>query len=200
MNDGIVTKLADKLAKFKSVERQSIIHRTAKVTLGASVVRPFLPKTKKDLTKALRKISIDQLKACRNQEEFDQFFVDNLAIVDRALKKRNSKNGRMGRGRKWGHGTKVLCLYLRGIVMHTRYFNDRTAKRLSHFLYVPIDRIVLKQLKKWGVPLQQTGIRDIETEEQFREIQAWLTTAAKMARAPRILFDDIWSRYRPGTK
>ena len=66
-------------------------------------------------------------------------------------------------------------------------------KRLKPFLYVPIDNVVLRNVRSCGVRVRPRAINQIATEQEWRDLQKVLTDAAKMAGVPRVLFDDVWS-------
>ena len=78
------------------------------------------------------------------------------------------------------------------MVVHRDYFNAKTAKRLIYFLYVPIDGIIIKRLKKLGIRLDFSLIKEIGSANKFYGTQQILEKAAKKAKAPRIWFDDNW--------
>ena len=185
-------RLVAKLRKQVKNERRAIRVRQANSVLGPSVVRVFCKNSKSGIRRSLGRMHLERLAGCHGQTEFDRFFYKALSHLDKAIMEDNSENDRILPGHKWGHAAKVLCLYLRGIVLHTRYFDDRTAKRLKEYLYLPVDRVVLNGLRELDCSLPSRDIKSIDTKAKFKEIQDIMTVAAKAARAPRVLFDDIW--------
>jgi hypothetical protein len=86
--------------------------------LGASVIRVFAAGTKPSLTNALGHVAVDELRAICNVNSFKAFFEDELSQIARVIKRLNSDNTRIYPGYKWGHASKVLCLFLRDVVSH----------------------------------------------------------------------------------
>ena len=191
-------KLITKFKELQADERHAMLARQTKAMLGPSVVRVFKKDTKKDVAPALLKLDLLRLERCREQGQFDQFYFSALNKVDAAVLIRNSKNRRIGKGHKWGHAAKVLSLYLRGVVLHTRYFDDKTAGRLKKWLYVPVDRVVIKALRQCDVKLPARSIKGIDSKAKFLKFQKPLTIAAEQAHAARLVFDDVWSSNRAG--
>lgn len=192
----VTQDLVDKFQTLDRRKKDAAVERTAKVILGPSVVRVFKSKTSADLGTVLKSLDLDELRKCRTQKQFDNFFFDALSKVDRAILEKNRNNSRVGDGHKWGHAAKVLCLYLRDLVLYTRYFADEDALRLQDLLYMPVDSVVMKQLRACGVRITPERIKEIDSEDEFRAIQALFTEAARQARVPRILFDDVWGEDR----
>lgn len=187
------------VAKFQKLDRRkkdAVAERTAKVVLGPSVVRVFKSKTSEDLLKMLKSLDLDKLHSCTTQEQFDNFFFYALRKLDEAILEKNRNNSRVGNGHKWGHAAKVLCLYLRDLVLYTRYFDDEDALRLQYFLYMPVDSVVMKHLRACGVRVSPQRIKEIDSEEEFRAIQTLFAEAAGQAHVPKILFDDVWGEDR----
>jgi len=201
MAELVPSELVNRFEGLHGNEKRAIVERKAKTVLGGSVIWVFREGTKKDLVRALKRLRIDRLRKCRSQQEFYRFFTKALGVVDQAILLKNRGNKTIGTGHKWGHAAKVTCLYIRGIVLHTRYFNDATAKRLRPFLFVPVDKIVLRELRRCGVKLESKAkaIKQIDSKKKFFEIQDLLAKAARQAErrkgtdVPRILFDDVWS-------
>ncbi len=188
--------LIEKYVALKEKDRQDVAARIAQLVPGGSVIRVFNKGTSKDLVAALKRIDLDALANCQTQEEFDRFFFQSLDQIDAAILILNKHKRSLGRGHKWGHASKILCLYLRDIVLFSRYFDDTVARRLQGFLYMPIDSVVMKHLRACGSAIKPQRIKDIDSEEEFREIQNLLALAARRANAPRIIFDNVWSEDR----
>ncbi len=189
----VTDKLVEKFAELKAKQRGDTATRIAKVVTGGSVIRVFNKDTTKDLVSALKQIKLDTFARCQNQVEFDRFFFRALDQIDAAILIRNEHNKRLGNGRKWGHASRILCLFLRDSVFYSRYFEGNVARRLQQFLYMPVDSKVIKHLRACGAPITPQKIKEIDSEEEFRRIQNLLALAAKRANAPRIIFDNVWS-------
>lgn len=78
------------------------------------------------------------------------------------------------------------------LVLSSRYFFDTDAAKVSAFLYVPIDSVVINRLRKLGVRQPFTKIKEIDTREKFYAVQEALASAALNHRIPRVWFDDNW--------
>jgi hypothetical protein len=116
----------------------------------------------------------------------------DLSSLARVISKTNRGNNRVYPGYKWGHGTKILCLFLRDTVLHSRYFPDGKAERLRYYLYAPVDNIVIRKLRElvYAPPFRQ--IKGIDSSKKFYDLQDALGKASSQVGVPRIWFDDIW--------
>lgn len=168
--------------------------RIAGSALGASVIRIFKPGTKPGLLAVLSRLPVDDLPGLRTPEEFSRWYRKQLSRVAREIRKRNAANSRILPGLKWGHAAKVLSLYLRGIVFHTRYFRDADVARIGPCLPVPIDGILIRRLEELGVTLPYRKIREIDTYAKFNVAQKILMASAKRVRVPAVWFDDNWAQ------
>ena len=59
--------------------------------------------------------------------------------------------------------------------------------------HVPVDRVVMKSLRRCDVKLPAKSIKGIDSKAKFCAFQDELTKAAKRAQAVRVVFDDVWS-------
>ena len=175
-----------------SRHRHALRKRVAREVLGSSVIRVFAPKTKGDLLEALHRVPVDDLLKI-GKDGFRSWYETQLEHVAGKVRMRNSHNSRVLPGLKWGHSSKVLCLYLRGLVEHTHYFADSQAATIAHWLHAPIDGIVIRRLRKLGVTFSFRQIRAIDSPAKFYEVQDQLEQAAARAGVPRVWFDDIWA-------
>lgn len=183
------------LSEFKRIgsEHKSLVAQHAsQVVLGASVMRVFAPQTKNDLLPLLPVLPLSELGEISNQESFEKWFGQQLNRIAQRIMLKNRDNPRVNPGYKWGHGTKILNLYLREIVLNSRYFDDPTTRKISPFLYVPIDSKIMKKMRKLGIKLPFNKIKEINTKQQFMQVQQILGDAAAEAQVPRIWFDYIW--------
>ena len=185
-------KLEREFERIKLNHRKALKATAARVVLGPSVVRVFQKGTKNRLMPVLARIDIEGLSRRKNQQQFKLWFEKQLDKVSVAVRKANRANSRIYPGYKWGHSTKILTLYIREMILNSRFFNDSQVRRISKWLYTPIDGIAIKRLRKLGVKLPFKNIKEIRTSEMFYWIQDILGEAAKEAGAPRVWFDDNW--------
>lgn len=185
-------KLTEEFQRISLMHRLALRKRAARIVLGPSVTRVFAKGTKKELLQILDDISIDEIVRVRNQEQFKAWFRAHLDRVARVVKRLNHHNERVTPGYKWGHATKVLILWIREVVLNSRYFDDATVKRVSPWLYAPIDSIVLNRLRTVGCTVPFQAIKDIDSAEKFYGLQELLGQAADRVGIPRVWFDDNW--------
>ncbi|MHB1218207.1 MAG: hypothetical protein ACYC1L_08425 [Alphaproteobacteria bacterium] len=185
--------LVEKFRCIRNSHETSTIKTIARVALGPSVMRVYTKNTTANLLKVLSSINANELRAIQNQTEFAAWFDALVSTIHRCIRKTNEGNKKIRPGAKWGHSSKIAAIFVRNLVLNSRYFSDRDARRLSGFLYVPIDSIVIKELKKLKQPLNFSRIREIDTRRKFYNIQNVLGAAARQARTPRVWFDDIWA-------
>ena len=165
----------------------------ARINLPGSIMRVFNRGTKQKLFDVLIKIDIKKLRAIRSQELFKAYFESNLNKFARVISKTNSGNSSVYPGYKWGHGTKILCLFLRDTVLHSRHFSKSEADRLSNYLYAPIDGVVMKKLRKLGYKAPFKAIKEIDSKKKFYDVHDTLDQASSQVGVPRIWFDDNWA-------
>ena len=183
------------VSEFKRIEqehRKALRITAARVVLASSVTRVFESGTKKHLFPILVSIDVDEMPKFSAQDEFRNWFEQNLNTLAEVIKHNNPNNPRVNPGYQWGHGTKVLTLFLREIVLNRCYFSDAEMERISFRLYVPIESIVMKLLSSLGCPLPFKAIREIDTAEKFYGVQDLLSEAATKVGVPRVWFDDNW--------
>ena len=195
MNTNKIVLPPELVVEFRRLETRHnsnlVVERTAFVALGPSLIRAFKKGTKRDVIPALLKIDLNRFAKCKSREEFRPFFEDELKKVYHALALKPENIEKHGNGLKWGHATKILCIYLRDLVLYSRYFDEETAKRLESLLYNPIDRVVMDRLRDLGVDPGASGIKDIDTADKFWRLQRILDEAAKLANTIQIRFDDV---------
>lgn len=184
--------LVEEFQRIKQDHSKAVCHRAARVVLGPSVVRVYRKGSNKRLFQILTSIPVDELAEVKTPEEFNIWFEVQLEGLATTIDELNQGNNRIYPGYKWGHATKVLTLYLREIVLNSRYFKDAEMERLAALLYIPIDDISMKRLKRLGHRLTFSAINQIDTPEKFYGVQAALGEAATQVGVPRIWFDDNW--------
>ena len=171
-----------------------MLRMTARSALPASVTRVFQETTKRALVATLATMPVDELPAFDGEPPFRRWFERQLDVVADVILHLNPPDVRPGihPGYKWGHGTKVLALYVRDVVLFSRYFSDTEVERISPWLYCPIDGIVLDRLRRLGERPGASLIREIATAGQYWRLQDRLGAAARLAGVPRVWLDDIW--------
>lgn len=162
------------------------------MVLGASVIRVFEKGTTDILSPILSDLNLDSLQEIYSQDSFSKWFDTQVDKVASGIKRLNAENHRINPGLQWGHATKIVALFVRDMVLSSRYFDDAELKRISYFLHVPIDGIVIERLKKLCVSLPFSKIKEIDSRKKYYDIQDILTNAAKEAGIPRVWFDDNW--------
>lgn len=184
--------LVKEFERIRHNHRQAIRHRAARVILFASVIRVFESGTKDRLLPILAAIPIDEIATLNDESQFKLWFEGQLNILAQEIKRCNPNNTRIYPGYKWGHATKLLTLYIREMVLNSRYFPDSVVRRVSPWLYVPIDSVGMKRLRQLGSHLPFARIKEIDSPEKFYTVQDLLGQAARRVDVPRVWFDDNW--------
>ena len=188
-------KLKEKFEEIKRNHNRCQQKKLAELVLGSSVIRVFEKDTKGDLKPILEKIDIEDLLKCESQEDYRNWFEEHLSKIAEGIKLKNTTDGKIGAGYKWGYAAKILNLFVRDLVESKHFFpKEESAKaaKIEYWLYIPIDSKVIKELKKSGVELPFSKIKEIDNKEKFYEVQNLLGRIAEEVRVPRIWFDDIW--------
>jgi hypothetical protein len=183
------------LKEFKEIKknhREAIKKTAARVVLGPSVMRVYAKGTRDALLPELSKIDIDVLPTLAIQEHFSDWFNARVGRIARVIIRLNPNNSRIRPGVKWGHATKIMAIFVRDLVLSSRYFSEAEAERLSYFLHVPLDGIIIGRLKELGVSLPFDRIKRIDTQDKFYGVQETLSRAAAEVGVPRVWFDDNW--------
>jgi len=178
--------------RLKKRHREAIRTRLARLTIGSSVGRVLKKDSKEQIWPILKRIPVDKIMQLRNEQDYKKWFEKQLNRLAQKIDETNRGNTRIYPGHKWGHATKILCLYLRDIVVHREYFHQNFRESIKNWLYCPIDSEVMCALKRCGVNLQFKKIKDIDTPEKFYSVQNMLGQAANKIGVPRIWFDDNW--------
>jgi len=184
--------LVEEFRGIRKNHKKALQTRVARTILAPSIMRVFQAGTKHVLFDLLSGMDLESLRRLRGEDAFRRWFEDSLARVASRIKKRNPTNDRIYPGDKWGHGAKVLTVFVKNIVFFSRCFNEREIRRIQPWLYAPLDSIVIKRLRRLGVRLPFRHIKEIDSARKFCAVQDELGRAARQARVPRILFDDIW--------
>jgi hypothetical protein len=189
--------LVDEFARIRDDHGAAILRTVARMTLLPSVTRVFETGTAAALTDLLLDLTVDDLPELADQTDYRRWFdaaLDRVATTILDLNPRGRRSS-IHPGYKWGHGTKVLSLFVRNLVLCSRYFTDEEGRRIERWLYCPIDGIVMKRLRRVGFDPGARTIREID-EATFWRIQDCLSITAEKVGVPRVWFDDVWSEDR----
>jgi len=190
-------KLVEKFRELSQKRKHAIQERQARLTLGPSVIRVFAKGTNDMVRPLLERIELDDLTKLDGQAEYKRWFEKNLHRIAKKILVLNNKIDRPGihPGYKWGHSSKIMNSFIEGIVRQSRYFTDSEAKRIESWLYVPLDSVVMRELRDCGVATPKT-VNGIASGSQFYGLQEKMGRAAACAGVSRILFDDVWASNR----
>jgi hypothetical protein len=189
---GYRVALRAEFERIRETHKSAVRETACRVVPGSSVIRVFLPHSKTPIQEALRSIEVDELPSLDGRDAFRKWFERELDRLAQAIKRSNVDNHRILPGYKWGHAAKILTLYLRGIVLSSRYFTDQEVERITRWLYTPIDSVIIRRLRKLGVRLPFRSIKEIDSADKFYHVQRQLEDAARDAGVPRVWFDDNW--------
>ena len=184
--------LLEEFRRIKTAHRKVIKSTLARSVTGPSVKRVYKPGTREALFPVLARIDVDRLAGIRSQQAFDRWYNSQLRRVAAAIERGNHGNGRILPGAKWGHATKILSIFVRDLVLRSDYFSRKNAQRIARYLHAPIDSIVMQRLRKLGIPLRFSKIKEINSATKFYRVQQMLSDAAGEVGVPRVWFDDNW--------
>ena len=184
--------LTNEFRRIKEHHREALKKTIARVVLGPSVMRVYAKGTRDALLPLLPKIDVDKITRFQNQEQFSAWFDDHVDRIAKLVDRHNPQNRRIRPGIKWGHSTKIMALYVRDLVLSSRYFSDTDAEKISFFLHVPVDSVVIGRLRKLGIRQPFAKIKEIDTRQKFYGVQEALAAAAQPLGIPRVWFDDNW--------
>ncbi len=170
----------------------AVRHWCARAATGSSVIRVFASDTKPPLLQGLVVVPVEEMAGLRTREEFESWFEARLHEVAETLQEKNRLNSRVQPGLTWGHTAKVLAIYIRAIVLHSRFFPDDIVARVKPWLFVPVDNIVIKRLETCGVRTPFRKIREIASRADFYFVQNLLAERCDAGIA-RVVFDDGWA-------
>lgn len=188
------SQLVDEFRRIGSDHRSAVLKFTARSALPPSVTRVFKAGTKDALVALLGGLPMDEVLGLPDEPAFRRWFDHQLDQVAEVIRERNPPRSRPGihPGYKWGHGTKVLALFVRDVVLRSRYFSDAEVMRIEPWLCCPIDGIVIRRLRTVGARSHVSQIRGIDSAGVFWALQDRLESAAAEAGVPRVWFDDVW--------
>ncbi len=178
--------------RLKKHHREAIRTKFTRLTIGPSEGRVFKKGSKEQIWPILKQIPVDEIVQLQSEQDYKKWFEKHLDVLAKKIAKTNKGNKRIYPGYKWGHATKVLCIYLRDIITNEEYFRQNDRKRVKDWLYCPIDSQVMNALKRCGIDLRFEKIKDIDTPQKFYTVQNILGQAANEIRVPRVWFDDNW--------
>ncbi len=187
------TNLVQEFDRIRGAHAKATRWAVARTVLAPSVTRVFTPGTRNRLLPVLAKLPIEELKRLGDEDGYKAWFERQLDGLTEALREGNQDNPRVQPGLQWGHGTKILCIFVAGTVLWSRTFNDPEVSRIRPWLFVPIDGKIMARLRQLGVKPEFWRIREIDTPEKFYGVQTALSEAAREAGVARIWFDDVWA-------
>lgn len=189
-----MTRLEDEYRRIAVAHHAAIRIFTARSCIPASVTRVFNAGTKDSLVPLLARLPVDDLSDLDDEAAFRPWFTRQLDPVAGAILRLNPQESRpfIHPGYKWGHATKVLALFVRDLVLFSRYFTDEQVEKIAPLLYCPVDSIVIKRLRELGTPSGVYQISGIDSAQRFWHIQDLLGAAAATVGVPRVWFDDNW--------
>ena len=163
----MIPALNDEFRRIKAAHQEALKKTIARVVLGPSVMRVYAKGTRDALLPLLPKLDVDTITQFKSQEQFSAWFDEHVGRVAKIIDRHNPRNTRIRPGLKWGHATKIMALYVRDLVLSSRYFSDTDAAKVRAFLHVPVDSIVIGRLRELGVRQPFTRIKEIDTREKF---------------------------------
>lgn len=191
-------KLVERFNAIRDRRPRAIQERLARVTLGSSMMRAFAKKTSDAVRPVLASLDLEAVAACNGPDAYRRWFEKQLDRIAQTVLTVNPPTGRPGLhpGYKWGHSAKILNSFMQHAVRQSRYFSEGDARRIEPWLYVPLDSVVMKELRACGIPTP-LRINRIDSAEVFYRLQDIIGAAAAQTGISRILFDDVWAGERP---
>ncbi|MBI2294555.1 MAG: hypothetical protein HYU76_00575, partial [Betaproteobacteria bacterium] len=159
--------LNDEFRRIKENHPEALKKTIARVVLGPSVMRVYAKGTRDALLPLLPELDVDTITRFENQKQFSAWFDEHVDRIAKIIDQHNPRNTRIRPGFKWGHATKIMALYVRDLVLNSRYFSDTDAAKVSVFLHVPVDSVVIGRLRELGFRQPFTKIKEIDTREKF---------------------------------
>ena len=132
-------RLVREFRRIKNNHRRAMKYWAAKATLTPSVIRVFSKKSREKILPHLVSINVSKLSGFQSQVQYDRWLMDRLSNLASLVRRLNPNNPTINPGYKWGHAAKVLNIYVREILLHSRYFDPVVVERVSKWLHVPID-------------------------------------------------------------
>lgn len=186
--------LSEEFRRIKQHHKDAMKAVAARDALMSSVIRVFSKGTSAALFPLLVAIDVDTLERLDGQERYRGWFEQHLESVAQVIADTSPEalKPSIYPGYKWGHAAKILNVYLKNVVLHSRYFPDNVAERISYWLYCPIDSFVISMLGKLHCRPPFMTIKEIADSKMFYDAQELLRTAADENGVPPVWFDDNW--------
>lgn len=187
-------QLEDEYRRLALGHRMATIRMTARSSLPPSVTRVFAAGTKDVLVEVLGRLPVDEIPSLESEAAYRLWFERQLDRVAEAILRLNPSTVRpqVHPGYKWGHATKALALFVRDLVLFSRYFTDAEVERVAPWLCCPIDGLVLKRLRELGERPPVRQINQLDSAARYWALQDLLEDAARTVGVPRAWFDDNW--------
>lgn len=187
--------LSEEFRRIKRHHKDAMKAVAARDALMSSVIRVFSKGTSAALFPLLVAIDVDTLERLDGQERYRGWFEQHLESVAQVIADTSPEalKPSIYPGYKWGHAAKILNVYLKNVVLHSRYFSDEVAERVSYLLYCPIDSFVINKLSRLRCRPIFKSIKEIADSKVFYAVQEQLRKAADEIEVPLVWFDDNWS-------
>ena len=152
--------------------------RVAKITLGNSVIRVFVKRTKIELISCLLKIPVHEITSIQNQSDYDKWHLKQVKKIYDCLCSIKGNISRLGHtGLLFGHATKLFNLFIGHLIFYSPYFPNSSVKKVKHFLHVPLDKKVFDVLKSCSVEDVPPSIKKV-TESSYYRLQEAIRISA----------------------
>jgi hypothetical protein len=164
--------------------------RTVKITLGNSVIRVFVKKTKEALIERLSNLPVEQLEDIKSQQEYEDWHFNQVQKIYDCLCNKRGNISRLGHtGLLYGHATKIFNIFIGHLIFYSPYFSNVEVRAVKKFLHVPLDKKVFDALRACSIPNVPLSIKQV-TETSYYNLQEVIRNAALRYRRPPLFFDE----------
>ena len=182
---------------LKKREKPSIIKVMAFMSYNPSIGR-VLEKGGVELFQKMAIRKVGRLKNVKTKEDFDNFHKEWICEVRRKIK--TNRNGKCSHGQ----AQKAINVFLKLYVDWANQPDKNTAKKLRPFLHVPLDKILMKQIKeKYGdfykekiKPLQKHNPNLNLSRVGKKTYTRWQNFFREKYPQKPLLFDIAWAIHR----
>ena len=182
------------VSELKKKEKQSIIEVMAFMSYNPSIGRVL----EKGGVKKFKKMSIlkvDELKEINTKKEFDNFhgkwmveFIDNI---------KTNKNLQCS----YGQSQKAINVFLKLFVDWAKLPDEDTAKKMRPYLHVPLDKILMKNIKVEYPDFYKREIKPLQIDNQSfslskideKTYDKWQHFFREKHPEKPLLFDIVWA-------
>jgi len=192
----------DLIAELRGKEPLSTQNVLAFMSYNPSIGRVLQKDGLKQFREMVRSKVVPNLQNIRNRENFDNFhgeWIDNFI--------RNIKRNKRYKGQSssYGHAQKAINVFLKVFVYWSKRPDPSTANRITPFLHVPLDKILMRSIKKRYSDEFKEKIKHYYPNNRFdcsltlidKEIyRAWQKWFRDIYPEEPILLDVIWAKDR----